>query len=119
MDKNELENEQDEHEYNIIQLNNIKESIQNMSKFNQIEILRILTSNKEVIINENKYGIHINLSDLSNEIIDKLIAYINYVTNQEFELNLVEKEKENYKNIYFIKDNKDKTTNKTKHATPT
>lgn len=32
-------------------LNNIRDSIEKMSKFNQIEILRILTNYKEVIIN--------------------------------------------------------------------
>ena len=47
----------------LAQLNIIRETIENMSKFNQVEILRILTKYKEVIINENKYGIHINLSE--------------------------------------------------------
>ena len=89
-----------------------------MSKFNQIEILRILTSHKEVTINENKYGIHVNLTDLSNSILNELNVYINYVTTQENELSQAEKQKETYKNIYFIKDNKDKNTNtnKNKHA---
>ena len=75
-----------------------------MSKFNQIEVLRILNNHKEVTINENKYGIHINLTELSNSIIEELTVYINYVSTQEFELNQAEQEKENYKNIYF--DNK-------------
>jgi hypothetical protein len=78
-----------------------------MSKFNQIEILRILTRHKEVIINENKYGIHINLSDLPNDILDELLVYVNYVNTQEIELNNIEKQKESYKNTYFLKDNKD------------
>ena len=104
-------------EYDIPQLNNIRESIQNMSKFNQIEILRILTSHKEVTINENKYGIHINLSDLSSSILNELSNYINYVTKQENELSQAEKQKEDYKNNFFVKDNKDKNVNKYKHAT--
>jgi hypothetical protein len=87
-----------------------------MSKFNQIEILRILTSHKEVTINENKYGIHVNLTDLNNTILNELCSYINYVTTQEIELSQAEKQKENYKNIYFIKDNKDKNTNKYKNV---
>jgi hypothetical protein len=81
-------------------LNNIRDSIEKMSKFNQIEILRILTNYKDVIINENKYGIHINLSELSPEIINNLLVYINYVNTQEVELNNVEKQKENYKSFF-------------------
>ena len=44
------------YDYNMI--NTMREQIENMSKFNQIEILRILTKNKDVIINENKYMDH-------------------------------------------------------------
>jgi hypothetical protein len=95
----------------LAQLNIIRETIENMSKFNQVEILRILTKYKEVIINENKYGIHINLSELSNEIFNELMVYINYVNTQEIELNNIEKQKQDYKNNYFLKDNKDITSN--------
>ena len=85
----------------------IRDKIESMSKFNQIEILRILNGHNSVIINENKYGIHINLSDLDKDIIDELSVYINYVITQEKTLNLVEKQKEDYKNTYFTKDIKD------------
>ena len=98
-------------DYDFNKTNGIRESIENMSKFNQIEILRILTRQKEVIINENKYGIHINLSDLRNEILDELLVYVSYVTAQEIELNNIEKQKESYKNTYFLKDNKDNFAN--------
>ena len=94
-------------EYDFNKINGIREAIENMSKFNQIEILRILTRHKEVIINENKYGIHINLSDVCSTILDELLVYVNYVTAQEIELNNIERQKENYKNTYFLKDNKD------------
>jgi hypothetical protein len=95
----------------LAQLNSIRETIENMSKFNQVEVLRILTRHKEVIINENKYGIHINLSELSNEIFNELMVYINYVNTQEIELNNIEKQKQDYKNNYFLKDNKDNASN--------
>jgi hypothetical protein len=97
-------------EYDYAKLNNIREQIENMSKFNQIEILRVLTNYKDVIINENKYGIHINLSELPSKIINDLLMYIKYVNNQELYLNNAEKEKEKYKNTFFLKDNKDITT---------
>jgi len=98
-------------EADVLQLNRIRETIETMSKFNQVEVLRILTQHKDVIVNENKYGIHINLSDLRPQIIDELLVYIQYVNTQEIELNNIEKQKQDYKNNYFLKDNKDNTTN--------
>ena len=93
--------------YSVSELNYIRESIENMNKFNQIEVLRILHNNKDVTLNENKYGVHINISDLKKEILDELLVYINYVNTQEKTLHNIEKEKETYKNIFFEKDNKD------------
>ena len=78
-----------------------------MNKFNQIEILRILHK-YNCVINENKYGIHINLTEIKKETIDDLKVYINYVNAQEINLNTVEQQKEEYKNTYFSKDIKDK-----------
>jgi hypothetical protein len=93
--------------YDVNKLNYIRENIENMSKFNQIEILRILKNNKEVIINENKYGIHINLSDIAPSVLNQLTVYIDYVNTQEMYLKNDEKAKENYKNTFFLKGNKD------------
>lgn len=85
-------------------LNSIRVLIENMNKFNQIEILRILNKHKDVILNENKYGIHVNLTELNDSVINELKAYINYVSKQEVTLSEVEKQKEDFKNIYFGKD---------------
>jgi len=93
--------------FSVSELNYIRESIENMNKFNQVEVLRILNKHSEVTINENKYGIHINLSELSKEILDELNVYINYVKTQEITLNSIEQQKEDYKNTYFSKDIKD------------
>jgi hypothetical protein len=92
----------------ISELNYIRETIENMNKFNQIEVLRILNRHSNVTLNENKYGVHINLSELPKNIIDELSAYIKYVTTQELTLNSIEKQKEDYRNTYFSKDIKDK-----------
>ena len=89
----------------------LRETIENMSKFNQIEVLRILSKHKDIIINENKYGIHINLSELDDRILEELLVYIKYVNTQEVELNNIEQQKQTYKDIYFVKDNKDNMTN--------
>ena len=95
--------------FSMSELNYIREIIENMNKFNQIEVLRILSRHKNVFLNENKYGIHINLSELDTEIINELNVYIKYVNDQEQNLNSIEKQKEDYKNTYFSKDIKDNT----------
>jgi hypothetical protein len=97
--------------FSINDLNQIRDIIESMNKFNQIEILRILKNHNEIILNENKYGIHINLSELKTEIIEELKSYITYVNTQENTLHQVEKQKESFKTIYFTKDNKDNNTN--------
>uniref|UniRef100_A0A6C0DJ65 NET domain-containing protein n=1 Tax=viral metagenome TaxID=1070528 RepID=A0A6C0DJ65_9ZZZZ len=93
--------------FSISELNYIRESIENMNKFNQVETLRILHNYKGVTLNENKYGVHVNLSELNKDTLEALRDYIKYVNTQESTLNEIEKQKESFKNIYFTKDNKD------------
>ena len=97
----------DVNNYSVSELDYIRETIENMNKFNQIEVLRIFSRHSEVILNENKYGIHINLSELRKEIVDELNVYIKYVNTQELTLNSIEQQKEDYRNTYFAKDIKD------------
>jgi hypothetical protein len=99
----------DVNNFSVSELNYIRETIENMNKFNQIEVLRILNKHSDVILNENKYGTHINLSELKKEVLDELNIYIKYVNTQESTLNKVERQKEEYKNTYFSKDIKDNT----------
>lgn len=94
-------------EVSIADLNIVREKIESMPKFNQIEVLRILSRRKNVTLNENKYGIHINLSEIPNNIITELTEYIKYVKTQEKTLKHDEMTKENLKNDFFTKDNKD------------
>ena len=91
----------------VSELNFIRETIENMNKFNQIEVLRILNRHNDVTLNENKYGVHINLTDLDKNIINELALYIKYVNAQEIALNSIEQQKEDYRNTYFSKDIKD------------
>jgi hypothetical protein len=95
-----------EHILTNAEIINIRDVIENMNKFNQVEILRILYNNK-INLNENKYGVHINLSELPADILNKINVYIKYVNTQELTLNKIEKQKEEYKNTYFSKDIKD------------
>jgi len=92
---------------NVNELIYIRDKIENMSKYNQINILGILKNYPEIMLNENSYGIHINLSDVKRNVITALLDYIKYVYEQENELLSIEQQKEDYKNVYFVKDNKD------------
>ena len=94
--------------YSVSELNYLRDYIENMDKFNQIEILRILNKNKNITLNENKYGIHINLSELDENILKEITLYLDYIKNQEKNLIEIEQQKEDFKNTYFsnnIKEN--------------
>ena len=93
--------------YSVNDLNYIRETIEGMNKFNQIEILKIMKTNN-VMLNENNYGIHINMTELEEKIIVELINYITYFNTQEQTLNNLEKQQEDYKNNFFSKEFKDK-----------
>ena len=102
-----VEEEEDTYSQQYQELILIRDTIELMSKFNQVEILRILSRHPTITINENKYGIHINVSELNHTIIDELKMYVNYIKTQEVQLNQSEQQKETFKNIYFVKDVKD------------
>jgi hypothetical protein len=67
----------------IKELKYIRNIIENMEKNNQIEILRILNKCKEIKLNENQYGIHVNMNEIPVDIIDELKQHINYIITQE------------------------------------
>ena len=85
----------------VDKLNNLKVQIEKLEKSKQIEILRILVNSQKVSINENQYGIHINLTDLPKELIDEINLYIDYINQQEKELADGEQIKNDYKVNYF------------------
>ncbi len=85
------------------------QQIESMSQNNQIEVLRILSKHKDIILNENKNGIYVNLTEVDHKVSEELSSYISYINTQEMNLNVMELQKEQFKNIYFTKDNKDKT----------
>ena len=89
--------------YNLIAL---KKCIEDMSKFHQLQILRILKSNKNVVLNENNNGIFINLSEQSEQIIISLKEYAKYVKDIQNDLSQIEKKKIILANNFF-KDNKE------------
>ena len=75
-------NEYIPYNFNVVELNSICKIIETMPKFNQVEVLRILSKDLNATLNENKYGIHVNLTDLKNKTIDELKKYIKYVVKK-------------------------------------
>jgi len=82
-------------------INILKERIEKMSKYHQIEVLRILTNTPEVKINENNNGTFINLSEQPIDILNKLEKYANYVDEQQKHLKSIETEKDEIEQNFF------------------
>ena len=87
-------------------LNRLKERIERLNKFHQIEILKLLKTNDSCTLNENKNGIFVNLTSLNDGLIFELEKYLEYVQKQESQLSEIEKQKNILSNTFF-KDNKD------------
>jgi hypothetical protein len=85
---------------NLNEIDSIRKSIEKMNKFHQTEILKILLDNK-IEVNENNYGTFVNMTELEDTIIDKMINYMEYVNDQEIQLRNIEKEKGALKYKYF------------------
>lgn len=94
-------------------LHNIKEVIEQMDKCHQIEILKIFVNNSSVI-SENNNGTFINLTDLEEDIINKLEDYIKFVNKQDDQLLNVEKEKAIIKREFFKQDKKNTNSKRNK-----
>lgn len=87
-------------------LNVLKEKIEALDKFHQIEILRIINKNNSSILNENNNGVFINLTNINHTVIEELEKYLDYVKKQEKQLTEIELQKDILSNTFF-KDNKD------------
>lgn len=87
-------------------LKEIKDSIESMDKYYQVEVLKILKAYPNVDLNENSNGTFINLTILDDNVISNLKKYIKYVHQQQTNLEKIEIQKEKIEKDYF-KDNKD------------
>jgi hypothetical protein len=92
----------------------LKNNIENLNKFHQIEILKIFNEENSNMINENNNGVFINLVDLSETLYNKLNEYLLYVNVQQEQLISIEQEKISIENEFFKGKNKlykEKSTN--------
>ncbi len=85
----------------------IREKLQKLSKFHQIEVFKILKKHN-VKYTENRNGIFVNMNELKSPILTLLNEYLTYVETQQDHLEYIEKKKEQYKQSFFNpnKDNK-------------
>ena len=79
----------------------LKERIESMPKFHQIEILRLLKQFPTVYTNENNNGSFINLTELGEPVIKKLMDYSDYVSEQQKQLVNGEIEKNQLEKDFF------------------
>ena len=92
----------------------LKEKIEKLNKFHQIEITKILHKHKEVTLNENNNGIFVNLSTINKEIIAEIVEYLEYVNTLQEDFNDIEIQKNLLSNKYFNY-NKDKNSSNISH----
>jgi hypothetical protein len=83
------------------ELEKLKDTIENMDKQHQIEILRILKNDKLVLLNENVNGVFVNLIDVSDKTINNIKRYIQYVDKQNNNINQIENKKDEIEKTYF------------------
>ena len=62
--------------YTPDELKELCQKLEEMSKINQVEALRIFHKHNKEMINENKYGIHINVTDVENHVLKEIEEFI-------------------------------------------
>jgi hypothetical protein len=82
-------------------INKVKEKIEKMNKHHQIEVLRILKKDKNIVLNENNNGVFVNISYLDEIILSNLVKYIEYVENQTTNIETIENQKNEIETTFF------------------
>jgi hypothetical protein len=82
-------------------INKVKEKIEIMNKHHQIEVLRILKKDKNIVLNENNNGVFVNISYLDETILSNLVKYIEYVENQTTNIETIENQKNEIETTFF------------------
>jgi len=95
-------------QYSPKDLQTLCTNLEMLSKINQVEILRIFNKHAKMIINENKYGVHINMTDVSDDIICELQSFLEYVRQQETDLTFIDAQLNTSEN-YMLQEHKENT----------
>lgn len=81
-------------------IKNLKDTIESMTVQQQIQVGKLLSENKVIMI-ENKNGVFVNLTDVSEDIIEKINSFINHISKQEDTIKELEIKKQQYKDNFF------------------
>jgi hypothetical protein len=82
----------------------LKDKIEHMSKNQHIELARILIHTHKVNYDENKNGIFINMTELSEPALDHIKRFLQYIELQEESISHVEREMNGLKDTFFKSD---------------
>lgn len=80
-------------------LENLKKNIERLDKQNHIEILRILTKDQTVRINETKSGCLVNMSLLPDKVIDEIQQYLDYINKRQDSIEALETQQHEFEKI--------------------
>ena len=89
--------------YSPDELKQLCSKLECMTKINQVEALRIFHKHNKDMINENKYGIHINVTDVEDNVLKEIEDFIQHISNQEKELSKIEELQNNIHGKYITK----------------
>ncbi len=99
----------DENEENIqketithLELLQLRDSIEKLSSSHHIDIFKIIKKHN-ISYSENLNGIFINLTELDNDTFINLKGHLEYLKEQEGELEYIETQKKDYEDKYFCK----------------
>ena len=91
-----------------MELQELKERIEDMGHFHQVEILRIFNDCLDTKLSENTNGVFVNLTSISQETLQKIHNYVQYVEEQTETLNEMEQEKRRLETTFFSEKDKGK-----------
>jgi hypothetical protein len=86
----------------IFLLEELKMQVENMSKTQHIEILKIFLKYPKIKLNENKSGVYINLTFLPQEVVAEVGEYVKYILEQEKSLHQIEDQKQSFRDAFFV-----------------
>lgn len=84
-------------------LEEMKKKIESLEKHHHLQILRIIKNSPiNHTLSENKNGVFVNLTVLSEDVINEIKIYLDYLNEQENLLTDLETKKEDVKNTFFL-----------------
>ena len=103
MKEENIEYENNVNSYSPDDLKQLCGKLESMTKINQVEALRIFHKHNKDMINENKYGIHINVTDVDDVALKEVEDFIEHVATQEKELTEMEELQQDIQGKYIDK----------------